>query len=213
MKTTFLILVMMVSVMLKAENPKYEQAMGEALKQYAACNSTDAFRKAANRFTLIAQAENSKWLPLYYHAHCYIIMSFMEEGKDAAVRDALLDEAEESLTRAEKLAPDEDEIFSLRGFYYTARLVIDPMNRGQEYSVLSEQMLGKALAIDPQNPRAKYLQIANQMGIASFFGKDPSVYCATAKELYAQWDQFPVESALHPAWGKDQLLELIKSCK
>ncbi|MFP4470469.1 MAG: hypothetical protein ACLFPE_07285 [Bacteroidales bacterium] len=213
MKTTFFILMMMVSVMLNAGNPEYEQAMGEALKQYAACNSTDEFRQAANRFTLIAQAENSEWLPLYYYAHCYIIMSFMEEEKDAAVRDALLDEAEESLIRAEKLAPDEDEIFALRGFVYTARLVIDPMNRGQQYSALSEQMLGKALAIDPQNPRAQYMQIANQMGTASFFGQDISVYCTKAKELFEQWDQFPVDSALHPAWGKDQLSELMKSCK
>lgn len=111
----------------------------------------------------------------------------MEEDKGASVRDALLDEAERSLEKAEELAPGEDEVFTLKGFYYTARLVIDPMNRGQKYSALSEQMLGKALAIDPQNPRAKYMHIANQMGTASFFGQDPSVHCGEAQKLYDHW--------------------------
>lgn len=60
MKATFLIFVMMVSVMLNAGNHEYERAMGEALEQYAAFSSTDELRQAANRFMMIAQAENSE---------------------------------------------------------------------------------------------------------------------------------------------------------
>ncbi|MCD6660167.1 MAG: hypothetical protein LT105_08405 [Lentimicrobium sp.] len=213
MKTTFFALIIsLISYAGFSQKSDYYQAMGESLGQYAACRTIDDFQALGNRFKMIAGNEKEEWLPLYYHAHCYIIMSFMEPA-DAAKKDMYLDVAEASLKQLSAMVPAESEVAALEGMFYTARLVVNPMERGQKYSMLTAQSLGKALALNPENPRAKLLQIQNDMGSARFFGKDPSTYCGQAAELLANWDKITPASPLHPSWGKDQAEALVKECK
>lgn len=213
MKTTFFALIIsLISFAGFSQKSDYYQAMGESLGQYAACRTIDDFQALGNRFKMIAGNEKEEWLPLYYHAHCYIIMSFMEPA-DAAKKDMYLDVAEASLKQLSAMVPAESEVAALEGMFYTARLVVNPMERGQKYSMLTAQSLGKALALNPENPRAKLLQIQNDMGSARFFSKDPSTYCGQAVELLANWDKITPASPLHPSWGKDQAEALVKECK
>ena len=196
----------------KSQSQQFSGAMGEALGQYADCKSIDDFQALGNRFGLIANNEKTEWLPLYYQAHCYIIMSFMEPS-DAAKKDNYLDMAEKSITKMIELAPKESEVFALQSMLYSARLVVNPMERGQKYSALSAQAVGMALGLDANNPRAKFIKLRNDMGSAQFFGKDPKEYCPQASELLASWDSYKVKSPLYPAWGKDQVAEIVTECK
>jgi len=164
-----------------------------------------------NKFEVIANVEKSEWLPLYYHAHCYILMSFMEQ--DATKKDSYLDVAEKSINKLIPMAPAEAEVYVLQAFYLTGRLVVNPMERGQQYSGLSGQAIGKALALDATNPRAKMLKIQMDMGSAPYMGKDPKSFCPAAKELLANWDNFKPKSQLHPNWGKEQVAGIVKGCE
>jgi hypothetical protein len=195
-----------------SQKPEYYKAMGESLGQYANCKTPEDFQALGNRFSMIANNEKEEWLPLYYHAHCYIIMSFMEPS-DVKKKDTYLDVAEKSVKQLETMVPGEAEVFALQAMLYTARLVVNPMERGQQYSMLVAQSLGRASALDPSNPRAKLLKIQNSMGSANHFGKDPKEFCGQATDLLAGWETYIPKSQLHPAWGKDQAEELVKSCK
>lgn len=205
------IAVVLVSLFSMAQKPEYFQAMGETLGQFATVKSVADMQELGNKFEMIANVEKAEWLPLYYHAHCYILMSFMEQ--DAAKKDSYLDVAEKSVNKLIEMAPSEAEVFVLQSFLYTGRLVVNPMERGQQYSGLSGQAIGKALAIDPTNPRAKMLKIQMDMGSAQFFGTDPKSFCPLAKELLANWDNFKPKSPLHPNWGKDQVAGIVKGCE
>ena len=196
----------------KSQSKEFTGAMGEALGQYATCKSVADFQALGNRFGLIANAEKAEWLPLYYQAHCYIIMSFMEPT-DAAKKDNYLDVAEKSVTKMIELAPQESEVYALQSLFYSARLVVNPMERGQKYGALSAQAVGKALGLDSNNPRAKFIKLRNDMGTAQFFGKDPKEFGPQASELFASWDNYKVKSPLYPSWGKDQVAEIINECK
>ncbi len=195
-----------------AGGPEFQQAMGKTLAGYADCKTIEDFQGLANKFDRIANAEKAEWLPLYYHAHCYIIMSFMEQS-DMAKKDEYLDVAETSVNKMIEMVPDESEVYALKAFMLTARLVVDPMTRGQEYGILSGQAVGKALGLNPDNPRAKYINISNEMGTAQFFGSDVSKYCVQAKELLENWDEYKPVSPIHPNWGKDQVEGIVESCK
>jgi len=213
MKTTILSIALFFIILTgKSQSNQFAVAMGDALGQYATCKSIDDFQTLGNRFGLIANAEKTEWLPLYYQAHCYILMSFMEPT-DAAKKDSYLDIAEKSIEKMLVLAPNESEAYTLQGFCYTARLVVNPMERGQKYSMLSGQSLGKALGIDPNNPRAKVLKLQNDMGSARFFGKDPAEYCGQANELYAKWDDYKPKSPMYPGWGKNQAERIVQEFK
>jgi len=204
--------VVLVSLVSMAQKPEYYQAMGETLGQYANCQSVADFQALGNKFEVIANAEPTEWLPLYYHAHCYILMSFMEPT-DAAKKDSYLDVAEKSITKLIEMVPAEAEVLVLQAFYLTGRLVVNPMERGQEYGGLVGQATAKAQAIDPTNPRAKMMKIQMDMGSAPFMGLDPKSFCPQAKELLASWDDFKPKSPIYPNWGKDQVEGLVKGCQ
>jgi hypothetical protein len=211
-KTILSIAILLTSLVGMAQSKEYYSGMGEALSQFANCKTVDDFQSLANRFSLIANAEKTEWLPFYYHAHCYIIMSFMEPS-DAAKKDNYLDIAEKSISKMAELAPKESEVYALQSLLYTARLVVDPRTRGQKFGMLSGQAVGKALELDANNPRAKFIKLRNDMGAAQFFGKDPKEYCPQATELFASWDNYKLKSPMYPSWGKDQVAEIVAGCK
>ncbi len=205
------IAVVFISLVSMAQKPEYYQTMGETLGQFSSVKSVADMQELGNKFQMIANAEKSEWLPLYYHAHCYILMSFMEQ--DATKKDSYLDVAEKSINKLIEMAPNESEVYALQSFYFTGRLVVNPMERGQKFSALSGQAIGKALAIDPTNPRAKMLKIQMDMGSAPYMGKDPKSFCPEAKELLANWDNFKPKSPLYPNWGKEQVEGIVKGCE
>ena len=205
------IAVVLISLVSMAQKPEYYQTMGESLGEYANCKGVADFQALGNKFEMIANVEKTEWLPLYYHAHCYILMSFMEQ--DAAKKDSYLDVAEKSVNKLIEMAPTEAEVFVIQAFYLTGRLVVNPVERGQEYSGLVGQADGKALAIDPSNPRAKMMKIQMDMGAAPYMGLDPKSFCPQAKELLASWDNFKPKSPLYPNWGKDQVAGIVKRCE
>ena len=211
-KTILSLAVVLFTLVSMAQKPEYVQTMGETLGEFSNIQSVADVQALGNKFEMIANVEKEEWLPLYYHAHCYIIMSFMEQG-DGAKKDSYLDVAEKSINKLVELAPGEAETFVIQAFYLTGRLVVNPMERGQEYSGLAMQAIDKALALDPANPRAQLLKIQMDMGSAPYMGLDPKSFCPKAKELLAGWDNFTPKSAIHPAWGKDQAAGIANGCE
>jgi hypothetical protein len=204
------IAIVLFSLVSMAQKAEYYQAMGEALGQYAKCSSVADFQELGNKFQVIGKVEKSEWLPVYYYAHCYVFMSFIEQ--DETKKDSYLDVAEKALGKLLEMAPQESEVFVLQALFYSARLVVNPAERGQKYSGLLGQSNGKALAIEPSNPRAKLMKLRTDMGTAEFFGSDPKSFCPQAKELLAKWDEYKPKSPLHPNWGKDQVEAIVNGC-
>lgn len=211
-KITLILVVVFVSFLSKAQKPEYFQTMGETLGQFENCQNVADFQALGNKFQMIANAEQTEWLPLYYQAQCYILMSFIEQS-DATKKDSYLDVAEKAIEKMIALAPNESEVYAEQAFYYTGRLVVNPMERGQKFGQLSGQAVGHALALDPTNPRAKMIKLQGDIGAAPFMGLDPKSFCPQAKELLADWDNFKPKSPIHPNWGKEQVQEIVKGCE
>ena len=211
-KTMFVAIAMVFTISISAGNPNFYQAMGAALGEFSQCKTVDDYQALGNKFLVIANAEKDEWLPLYYHAQCNIILNY-NSGGDPVKQDEYLDIAKESINKMIKLAPQECEAHVLEGLLYSARLQVNPMERGQKYSQLSARSVGKALHLDPENPRARYMKIANEMGTAQFFGNDTSVFCKDAKALNDSWDEYKLKSPIYPQWGKNQVEDIVKACK
>ncbi len=192
-------------------NEKYYKKMGETISQFATCQSPEDFQDLANKFRVISNVETGEWLPLYYEAQCYILMSIIDNS-GAGRKDEYLDVAEISIKKMLEMAPGESEAYTLQAFYHTGRLVVDPPSRAQTTSPLIAASIGKALGIDPENPRALYIKLSNEMGTAQYFGTDTAPLCEAAQKLLEQWDSYELKSPIHPAWGKDQVENLVRSC-
>ena len=206
-----LVLILCVSLSFAGGKGKFQKAMQKTLAKYESCESQEDFIAVGNEFERIAKAEKKQWLPRYYHVYSYVIVSFREEDKTR--RDELLDVAELSLEELVEMAPKEAEVHALRGFYYTARLAVDPEMRGMEYSMLATMSSKKALKLDAENPRARYIDLSFRMGKAEFFGQDPASFCPEIQDLEESWNSYELESPLHPNWGQDQLGRLQPACQ
>jgi len=210
-RMTLLFVVMLIATVAMGQNEKYSQKMGKTLGLFASASSVEDFQDLANQFGVIAKVETEEWLPLYYEAHSYILMSFMDQ-LEASTRDAYLEKALASIENMEAIAPEEAEAHVMKAFYYTGYLVINPPQRAMSTTPLIHAAIYRALDLEPSNPRALFLRISNEMGTASYFGDDTTPYCLQATELLESWDAYDIKSPIHPSWGKNETEGIVKRC-
>ncbi|MFK8037115.1 MAG: DUF2141 domain-containing protein [Crocinitomicaceae bacterium] len=213
MKTLIITITLLLTLQLSAQSEMFQQKMGEALAQYGQCRTAEDFINTSFKFEQIANVEKQNWLPEYYFVMCYTMASYNVKADNPAQKDKYLDMAETHIATLKTIAPEEAEVFALEALFYTARLSVNPMDRGQKYSMLSQKSVGTALAMDPNNLRAKQMKIANDFGTAQFFGSDTAPLCEKAQVLLADWDNYPSKSPFHPNWGKRHLTSIAKSCE
>jgi len=210
-KTTLLLATLLIATLAMGQNEKYYQKMGETLGLFASASSVEDFQELANQFAVIARVETEEWLPLYYEAHCYILMGFTGQ-LEAAVQDSYLDKASASIVKMEEIAPNEAEVYVMKAFYHTGYLVVDPPGRAMSTTPLINAAISRALTIEANNPRAQFLSISNEMGAASYFGSDTAPICEKAVRLLESWDDYKLKSPIYPNWGKNETTGIVKGC-
>ncbi|ELR69244.1 hypothetical protein C900_05315 [Fulvivirga imtechensis AK7] len=199
MKTALLSLMMLLWIQLAQAN-KYEKVMLEAIESLYQADSISQYQEVINKFDRIAAREADKWEPLYYAGFGYVMMA--NKSQQASIKDQYLDLAMRKVNKALDLAPGESELMALEGFIHMIRVTVDPAVRGQQYAPLSMQAFGKAIAHNPDNPRALYLMGQMEYGTAQFFGADTSEACGKLKSAVEKFSTYISDNPLAPTWGK-----------
>jgi len=193
------------------QNEKYTNAMKVNLGKFDSVKTADEMLAVSASFERIAEAEKTQWLPYYYAALAEIFHAFMKN--DAASNDNFADKAEQLITKAEIISPNNSEITCLKSWNATLRMIVNPSVRWQQYGTVINSELEKAKKLDPSNPRPYYLQGANLRNTPENFGGG----CAPAKPLLEEamkkYEAFKPASELHPVWGKDQVQQMLAGCK
>ncbi len=166
----------------------------------------------SNKLSLIAKKWGNEWVTHYYLAYSKANLSYME--KDAAKRDAYLDEAEKEKEEAVSILKKEnDETFVLGAMIANARMAVDPMNRWQKYGQLFSQNLESAKEVNPNNPRMYYLQGTSKYFTPKAYGggkKAAQPYFEKAEGLYAKEAGGDITK---PYWGKMETAYFLAQCK
>lgn len=165
----------------------------------------------ANNFERIASSEKNQWLAYYYAAFCQVNYGFMQQDKDKV--DAIADKATDMINKADSLMPNNSEISCIKSMIASCHMMVNPMQRWQEYGAESSSNMEAAMKQDPTNPRPYYLKGQGLKYTPEQFGGG----CATAKpELQTALDKyatFKPAGELSPTWGKAQVEMLLKDCK
>lgn len=194
-----------------AASSKYEEAMKENISKLYASRTIEEYQEVINKFDRIAAMEKDKWEPLYYAGFGFIMMA--TEAKEATVKDKYLDLAMEKINGGKQLMPNESELIALEGFVHMIRVTVDPATRGAQYSGLSMQAFGKAVGLNPDNPRALYLMGQMEYGTAQFFGSDTGEACEKLKLAVEKFDTYVSDNPLAPAWGKGGAIAAMGRCQ
>jgi hypothetical protein len=197
-----LFLLLLTSASLSAQNAKYISAMKKAITQLDSAKTSDRQLEAANSFARIASAEPKEWLPAYYAAFSQLSAAFNLLKENPAKALEIVDAAQASLDKAKALAPNESEVAVMQAYILIARVSENPMVKGQELSGQVFAELGKAAALNPQNPRAPFLQGMYTMNMPEFFGGGADRAKPFFEKAAALYGQQSV-AELMPFWGKE----------
>lgn len=201
-KVALLLALTLTTALLNAQNARYTEAMTKALTQLDSARSAADFQAVANTFARIAGAEPREWLPLYYTSFSNLIAGFILFQSDAPKALLALDLAQSNLDKAILLAPQESELAVLQAYVLIGRLMENPMAKGAEITPKVFAELGKAAALNPDNPRAPFLQGTYTLNMPEFYGGG----AANAKphfEKAAALFEKETDRGLLPHWGKE----------
>ena len=215
MKTiiTLIITALTASSPIWAQSDQYKQAMSTAIttmQSHSEKTPPADMLANASQFERIANAEPKEWLPRYYAGLNYVYLGFM--GKDEAEKDKYLDQADANLKAAEAIGPN-DELAVLKAYIAQARMVVDPMNRWQQYGPLFQAGLEKAKTLNPNNPRIYVLEGSSLMYTPEQFGGGPGAACPVLKRASEKFATFKPTSDLAPIWGEKQIEPMLAKCK
>ena len=165
----------------------------------------------SNKFERIATAEKTQWLAYYYAAFCQVNYSYMEQDKTKV--DAIADKATELIDKADALQPNNSEISCIKSMIASSHMMVNPMQRYQEYGPEAQSFIEAAMQQDATNPRPEYLKGQGLKYTPEQFGGG----CATAKRVLqsslAKYATFKPASDIHPTWGKQRVELLLSECK
>jgi hypothetical protein len=188
------------------QSEKYLKAMQEKVSALDSTRDPEQLIALSNAFERIADAEKTQWLPYYYAALAEVNSGyFITNGKMGGMADKLdpiADRAEGLLDKAAQISKDNSEIYIVKKMIASLRLMADPMSRYMTYGPVAAEALEMAKKINPENPRAYYLEGQDKLFTPKQFGGSKE----EAKKLFElalqKFDSFKTEDALAPHWGK-----------
>ncbi len=210
MKTLILILTLISSAAF-ANDEKYIGMMSKNIEAVYKAQTADEYQQVINAFERIGNAEKTKWEPFYYASFGYVMMATREQ--DGGKKDQLLDLAASSLEKAKAVNENESEIVAMEGFVHMIRLTVDPATRGPKYSGMAMQSFGKAIGLNPENPRALVFMAQMQFGTAEFFKSPTTEACATLTKSLEKFESFKTDNPVAPQWGRGMAEGLKPQCK
>jgi hypothetical protein len=78
---------------------------------------------------------------------------------------------------------------------------------------MAMQSFGKAIGLNPENPRALLFMAQMQYGTAEFFKAPTTEACATLAKALEKFGVFKADTPVAPQWGKGVAEEWQAKCK
>jgi hypothetical protein len=194
-------------VVIATAQGQFEQGMGKAFQLWGEGKNTES----SAMFERIATAEPNSWLPNYYVALVNTTSAFTIKDKEQI--DSLLTKAQNALDVELIKTPNNSELIVLQALIHTAWVVFDPMTNGQKLSGTILELYAKAIALDPNNPRAVAGKAEYEIGGAKFWGTDTKPMCAQIEKAIGLFATFKPETPFSPKWGLERANEVYKTCK
>lgn len=211
-KTTIItLIVILFATATNAQDAKFITAMKSGLQSFKDAKTAADYVATSNQFERIGGIAKTEWLPYYYAAYSQLINNTMLQ--DVNEKDAVLDKALQLAVQAETLKPNESEILALKGYITFMKIYVNPMARMQ--SGMGEAMgyLGKAKALNPENPRPYLIIGQNSFYTPEAFGGGKNAAKPTLTIAAQKFESFKPTNEMMPDWGKDRNTALLAECK
>ncbi len=213
MKTfTLTLLLFFGTLTLKAQSADlYNLAMQKGLSMIDSAGTSEQFAAAANMFERIAPAAKNQWLPQYYAGYCGMLSAVL--GKQTSdIKDALYDKAMNYAEMANALKPCNSDVLALEGYITFMKMAVAPQERAMTMIPKADELLGKAMTLNPANPRPFLVKGQDTFYTPEAFGggkANAKKFLITATDLFKK--SKPTE--FEPRWGAKRCQDLLQQCQ
>lgn len=207
---TLLILSLALFARTQAQNEIYTRAMEGAIAKASYRSRPEDLQQAASQFERLSTTQPKEWLPNYWAAYTYSLLSFKETN--AAKKDALLDKADAFHQKAAEQQPNNDELYVLQAQLGINRITVDPQTRGLQYGPAIQSALETARQLNPNNPRLYCLEGQSLFYTPEQYGGGKKVACSLLQQASEKMATFKAASPIHPNWGGETITYLLRQC-
>ncbi len=210
-QTLIATLCLILAVAIVKAQDQYQAAMSQLVTYSDTAKSIDNL-KLANSFGRIADTEKTKWLP-YYYASLFTTLESLKQT-NLSQTDPLCDQAVQYLDQADKLAPNNSEVYCLRSLIALARIKVNQTARGMSGLLEAQQALETANKLDPANPRVYHMLGQQAFNTPEAFGgskeKALQYFEKALSLLESQKDR---QSTIDVHWGTRTTVPMIAICR
>lgn len=206
----------MFSLSIQAQD-KYTDQMQAMVAKLDQASAVKDYQQLAGDFKTIAEQNKTQWLPYYYAGFCNAKIGWLYQ-QDGDKIEPFADIADQEIKQAESLIDtttqkkELSEIYCVLSMINRSRVFINPMSFGSKYGPVAASYTQLALKINPNNPRANYLEGWAKYATPRLWGGDKK----KAKELLLlakqQLETSP-PAGINPHWGKKEIDELLSQLK
>jgi hypothetical protein len=200
-KIAFVTIVALLALPVFSQGKKYKKSMHKTMEMRNETYGQAGALECVAAFEEIAANYPEQWLPSYYAAEVLITTSF--QVSDLTQNDKLLDRAYKNLDKAEEVAPEESEVEVMKAMYYIGMMSADPETRGPMYYQDAFLAIEEAKKMNPENPRAHYLDGMMALNMPVFMGGGPHAAKPIFLKAAEKFKQYKNEDPLWPGWGEE----------
>lgn len=211
MKIKFTLALMLLVTILKAQNPKLENALLKNMKLMKEAETPEQVQSVTNAFERIAESEKGEWLAQYYAGYANILVGMRQQTNDK--KDEFYDRALGYINKADELSANNSEVYVLKSWVLGMKIGVDPMNRGQSLGPESGMLIAKAVELNPENPRAHFMRGQSAMYTPEQFGGGKTVALKFLETAVEKYKTFKPSSPAMPDWGEKRAQEALEQCK
>jgi hypothetical protein len=215
MKKVIFLVVAAVTMMIAAQAQESTSSqLNSTVEKLASARSVKSYQQLASEFANIAEAQKTNWLAWYYAAFCNAKIGWLLQN-DGDLIEPFAKKADEQIHKSLSLLDtatqkkELSEVYCVLSMVNRANVFINPMTYGRKYGPAASKYIQFARQIDPENPRAIYLQGWEKYSTPKMWGGDKK----KAKELLEQAAQrlnSQQVSGNYPHWGKKEVEETLK---
>lgn len=183
------------------QTKKYVNSMSGTIELMNQATAKEEFQQCIKQFKQLASEYPDQWLPCYYQAQALAMLSLRE--KDIPTIDGNLDRAQVAIEKADSIYPEESEIYVIKALLNLGRITVDPVGRGAIYFEAVSSDILKARELNPENPRAHFIQALLTLYMPEFLGGGPASAKPKFLEAAEKFKSFENPDPLWPDWGED----------
>jgi hypothetical protein len=187
----------------------YTSQMQTAVTKLNKAESETDYQQLADQFLQIASLQNKQWLPMYYAAFCHAKIGWLLQNDPDNIEQWAAKSLEE-IRQAESMLDTANQKKELSEVYVVLSMAnrsyvfINGATYGRKYGPVSARYIALAEQVNPDNPRALYLEGWQKYYTPKLWGGDKTKGKEILMLAKQKMNSQPTDG-IEPHWGNKEI--------